>query len=136
MIKTRAITDWATGLGLTVHGKPVPWKPGPEQLEFDENDLSATITKVPGGGGLVDEGTADDLQVFVLVRHSREKLDEVEDLMDRFDRAMIDVKGLAWGSYVQFVDRPGGSPVPDFDSPERITWGVNYQIREGREYGG
>lgn len=132
MIATAEICAWLNGQNF---GMPLKWRPGPEQLEFDAANTSATVTRV-GGQGLTAEGTEEDYQYLVLVRTGREKLAELERVADAVDRELLMVGNeIIWGTYVQFVDRPGGPPLPDYESPERVLFGAQYQIREGREHG-
>lgn len=132
MISTKAIADWLNtkDLGLRMH-----WRPGPEQLEFDVNNTSATVTRT-GGQGLLAEGTEDDYTFLFLVRSGREQLGKLEAAADVLDRALLAVGNeMIWGTYVQFVDRLGAPPLPDYESPERVLMGAQYQVREGRENG-
>lgn len=132
MISTKAVADWLTSqdLGMRMH-----WRPGPEQPEFDVNNTSATVTR-NGGQGLLAEGTEDDYTLLLLVRSGREQLDKLELAADKLDRVMLAVGSeMIWGTYVQFVDRLGAPPLPDYESPERVLMGAQYQVREGRENG-
>lgn len=132
MIRTRLIADELKA--QTWGGMKLPFKPGPEQLEFDEGDTSATITRVPGGGGLGAEGTEETYLFLVLVRAKRTQLDKLEVAMDALDRHLLSIGSeMRWGTYIQFVDRAGDPPLPDYESPERVLAGAQYQIREGRE---
>jgi hypothetical protein len=132
VIRTKLVADW-----LNEHdfGVPMKWRPGPEQLEFDVANTSATVTRV-GGEGLLAQGTEDDYVFQMLVRSGREKLDALELLVDTLDRVLLAVGNeMIWGTYVQFVDRIGAPPLPEFDAPERVLFGAQYQVREGREHG-
>lgn len=132
MIRTKLVADWLNGRDF---GMPMNWRPGPEQLEFDVANTSATVTRV-GGEGLLAEGTEDDYGFLLLIRSGREKLGALELVAEVLDRAMLAVGNeFIWGSYVQFVDRIGAPPLPDFDAPERVLFGAQYQVREGREHG-
>jgi len=132
MISTKAVADWLNGQDL---GMRMNWRPGPEQLEFDVNNTSATVTRT-GGQGLLAEGTEDDYTLLVLVRSGREQLNKLELVADKLDRALLAVGNeMIWGTYVQFVDRLGAPPLPDYESPERVLMGAQYQVREGRENG-
>lgn len=132
MIRTRLIADELKA--QTWGGMKLPFKPGPEQLEFDQGDTSATITRVPGGGGLSAEGTEETYLFLVLVRAKRSQLDKLEDAMDALDRHLLSIGSeMRWGTYIQFVDRVGDPPLPEYESPERVLAGAQYQIREGRE---
>lgn len=132
MIITKAIADWLNTKDL---GLRMNWRPGPEQLEFDVNNTSATVTRT-GGQGLLAEGTEDDYTFLVLVRSGREQLGKLEAVADALDRALLAVGNeMIWGTYVQFVDRLGAPPLPDYESPERVLMGAQYQVREGRENG-
>lgn len=132
MIPTRLIADELKA--QTWGGMKLPFKPGPEQLEFDEGDTSATITRVPGGGGLSAEGTEETYLFLVLVRAKRTQLDKLEVAMDALDRHLLSIGSeMRWGTYIQFVDRVGDPPLPDYEAPERVSAGAQYQIREGRE---
>jgi len=129
MMRTQLIADW---LNEKDFGFEFNWRPGPEQLEFDVANTSSTITRVPGGAGLGAEGTEDTHQVLVLVRTGKELADPLEVAMDLVDRALLDVSSvMIWGTYIQFVDRQG-DVLPEFDAPERVTYGATYTIREGR----
>lgn len=132
MISTKAVAEWLNSqdLGFAVH-----WRPGPEQLEFDVNNTSATVTRI-GGQGLLAQATEDDYTLLLLVRSGRERLGDLEAAADVLDRIMLQVGNqMIWGTYVQFVDRLGAPPLPDFESPERVLMGAQYQVREGRENG-
>lgn len=132
MIATQAIADW-----LNAHdfGMRMKWMPGPEQLEFSVANTSATITRV-GGDGLLAQGTEDDYTYLVLVRSGREQLGKLEVVADAIDTALLSVGSeMIWGTYIQFVDRIGGPPLPEYEPPERVLFGAQYQIREGREHG-
>lgn len=134
MISTQTLADDLR----TIPGLPMdlPFRPGPEQLEFDDANTSATITRIPGGAGLLAQGTEEDYQYLVLVRSGREKLDVMEQTADLVDRWLLDIGNeMRWGTYIQFVDRVGGPPLPEYESPERVLFGATYQIREGREHG-
>jgi hypothetical protein len=132
MIATQAVADW---LNVQDFGFPMHWRPGPEQLEFDVNNTSATVTRT-GGDGLLAEGTEDDYTLLLLVRSGRERLGELEAAADRIDTALLKIGNeMIWGTYVQFVDRLGAPPLPDYESPERVLMGAQYQVREGRENG-
>lgn len=132
MIKTQLLADWLNEQDLGVRMK---WKPGPEQLEFDVNNTSATVTRT-GGEGLLAQGTEDDYSFLLLVRSGREQLGKLENAADVLDRAMLAVGNeMIWGTYVQFVDRIGAPPLPDYESPDRVLMGAQYQVREGREHG-
>lgn len=132
MIPTRRIADELRA--QTWAGMKLPFKPGPEQLEFDEGDTSATITRVPGGGGLGAEGTEETYLFLVLVRAKRTQQDKLELAMDALDRHLLGIGSeMRWGTYIQFVDRVGDPPLPEFETPERVLAGAQYQIREGRE---
>jgi len=132
MIRTQLIADELKAQSWG--GMKLPFKPGPEQLEFDEGDTSATITRVPGGGGLSAEGTEETYLFLVLVRTRRTLLDKLETAMDELDRHLLSIgSGMRWGTYIQFVDRVGDPPLPDYEAPERVLVGAQYQIREGRE---
>lgn len=129
MISTKAVADWLTEQDF---GVPMKWRPGPEQLEFDVANTSATVTRT-GGEGLLAEGTEDDYTLLLLVRSGREKLSQLEAAADLIDKAMLAVGNeMIWGTYVQFVDRVGAPPLPDYDAPERVLFGAQYQVREGR----
>lgn len=133
MINTQQIADWLNDQDFGIRLK---WRPGPEQLEFDANNTSATVTRT-GGQGLLAQGTEDDHTLLVLVRSGREQLSKLELAADKIDRALLTVGNeMIWGSYVQFVDRLGAPPLPDFESPERVLMGAQYQVREGREANG
>jgi hypothetical protein len=132
VIPTRLIADELKV--LTWGGMKLPFKPGPEQLEYDEGDTSATVTRVPGGGGLSAEGTEETYLYLVLVRAKRSQLDKLEVAMDELDRHLLAIgSGMRWNTYIQFVDRVGDPPLPEYESPERVLAGAQYQIREGRE---
>lgn len=118
----------------TFAGQKFPFRPGPEQLEFDTANRSATITRVQGGEGLRAEGTEEDYIFLVLVRDGREKLGQLELAVDAIDRWLLAIGSeMRWGTYIQFVDRVGGPPTPEYESPERVLFGAQYQIREGRD---
>jgi hypothetical protein len=132
VIATQAVADWlnAHDFGIKLH-----WRPGPEQLEFDVNNTSATVTRT-GGQGLLAEGTEDDYTLLLLVRSGRTRLGQLEQAADAIDRALLAIGSeMIWGTYVQFVDRLGAPPLPDYESPERVLMGAQYQVREGRENG-
>jgi len=132
MISTQAVADWLTAQDF---GMRMKWRPGPEQLEFDVNNTSATVTRT-SGEGLLAQGTEDDYVFLLLVRSGREQLGKLELVADVIDRALLKVGNeMIWGTYVQFVDRLGAPPLPDFESPERVLMGAQYQVREGRENG-
>ena len=132
MISTQAVADW---LNTQSFGVKLHWRPGPEQPEFDINNTSATVTR-NGGQGLLAEGTEDDYTLLLLVRSGRERLGELEVAAEAIDRVMLLVGNeMIWGTYVQFVDRLGAPPLPDYESPERVLMGAQYQVREGREHG-
>lgn len=132
MIRTKLIADELRA--QTWNGMTLPFRPGPEQLEFDEGDTSATITRVPGGGGLGAEGTEETYLFFVLVRTKRTLQDKLEVAMDELDRYLLALGSeMRWGTYIQFVDRVGDPPLPDYEAPERVSAGAQYMIREGRE---
>lgn len=115
-------------------GLTLPFRPGPEQLEFDDANTSATVTRVQGGDGLRAEGTEEDYVFLVLVRSGREKLGQLELVADAIDRWLLAIGSeMRWGTYIQFVDRVGGPPTPEYESPERVLFGAQYQIREGRD---
>lgn len=131
MIPTSAIT--AELRALKWNGLTLPFRPGPEQLEFDNASISATVTRVPGGG-LRAEATEEDYAYLLLVRAERTYLEKLELAMDAVDRHLLAIGSeMRWGTYIQFVDRPGDPPLPEFESPERVLFGAQYQIREGRE---
>lgn len=115
-------------------GLTLPFRPGPEQLEFDDANTSATVTRVQGGDGLRAEGTEEDYVFLILVRSGREKLGQLELVADAIDRWLLAIGSeMRWGTYIQFVDRVGGPPTPEYESPERVLFGAQYQIREGRD---
>lgn len=131
MIKMSAVAGELAG--RTWAGMKLPFRPGPEQLEFDQEDTSATATMVPGGG-LRAEATEQDYMLLLLVRSRRTLLSKLEDAMEELDQHLLAIGSeLRWGTYIQFVDRPGDPPLPEYESPERILFGAQYQIREGRE---
>lgn len=131
MISTQALADELKA--QTFGGITFPFRPGPEQLEFDDANTSATVTRV-GGDGLRAEGTEEDYTFLVLVRSGRERLGALEIAMDALDRWLLAIgTEMRWGTYIQYVDRVGGPPLPEYEAPERVLFGAQYQIREGRE---
>lgn len=129
MLKTQPLVDWTNGLALPL---TIPFIAGPDIREYGKGDRAGSVTKVPGGGGLLREQTFEQVQVQWFFRSRIGEYALLEDTAEALDNALRAIQNeLLWGTYVRFVQRLG-TLTPEADEPEeRVSFVGNYLIEIG-----